>query len=60
MELASWGKGVEMEVVIVTEEMTGVCEGAGFDGGEAVIAGEVVVLNGDVMVIKSGDYVSND
>lgn len=49
-----------MEVVIVTEEMTGVCEGAGFDGGEAVITGEVVVLNEDVVVTGSGDFVSND
>ena len=44
-----------MDVVIVTEETTDVDESAGFDGGDVVIAVEVVVVNEDVMVTKYWD-----
>ena len=36
-----------MDVVIVTAETTDVCESAAFDGGDAVVAAEVAVMNDD-------------
>ena len=51
--------GVEMDVVIVTAETTDVCESAAFDGDDAVIAAEIVVLNEDVISTEFGGYVSN-
>ena len=50
--------GAEIDVVNVTEETTSVGESAEFDGGDAVIAAEVVLLNEDVIPTKSWGYVS--
>ena len=41
--------GAEIDVVIVTEGTTDVCESAEFGGGDSVTAAEVVVLNEDVL-----------
>ena len=48
VELTGLDNGAEMDVVNVTEETTSICESAEFDGVDAVIAAEVVVLNEDV------------
>ena len=38
-----------MDIIIVTEETTDLYKSAGFDGGDAEIAAEVVVLNEDAI-----------